>query len=89
MLLAARRRGNINMIELFPNISDKLREDADAIWNIALTKKSPEEMAETLNNFVNYTCSHSDELYVREFLNFYFTVKMEEILKNEDDSSER
>ena len=72
------------MIELFPDVSNKLREDAAAIWDIALTKNTPKEMAETLNNFVNYTCSHSDEPHTRDF-----TVKMEEILKNEDDSSER
>lgn len=77
------------MIELFPDISNKLREDAAAIWDLALTKNTPKEMAETLNNFVNYTCSHSDEPHARDFLNFYFTVKMEEILKDEDDSSER
>lgn len=76
------------MTELFPNISNEARKQAELAWNIAQHCKTPIDSAEMLNTFTNYYSSVSKEEGIREFLQFYFHLKMEE-LKNENDSSER
>ena len=74
------------MIELFPNISDDARQQAELAWTLACKCDSPAAAANMLDSFTNFYCSLSDEPEIREFLNFYFTFKLEEA-KNADTSS--
>ena len=76
------------MTELFPNISQETRKQAELAWSIAKTCKNPMDAAEMLNSFTNYYSLVSKEEGIKEFLQFYFNLKMEE-LKNENNSSER
>jgi len=45
------------MIELFPNISEKLRQEAKSVWDLA-SILSPERAAKLL---ADYTSAHSEE----------------------------
>ena len=76
------------MTELFPNISNESRKEAELAWSIARLTKTPIDMAKMLDAFTNYYSSISKEEGIQEFLQFYFNLKMEE-LKNENNSSER
>lgn len=76
------------MTELFPNISKEARNQAELAWDLAQHCKTPIASAEMLDAFTNYYSLVSKEEGIREFLQFYFHLKMEE-LKNENDSSER
>ena len=75
------------MTELFPNISEKTRKQAELAWIIARGCENPIDAAKMLDAFTNYYCSISTEESVREFLNFYFNMKMEELKDNENDSN--
>lgn len=77
------------MTELFPNIPEKTRKQAELAWALACTCKTPVDAANMLDSFTNYWCAISDEEDTREFLNFFFNLKLEELKGNEDDSSER
>ena len=47
------------MTELYPNVSDKLREAAETAWKISLMRKNPIDAAEFLNSM---TCFYANEL---------------------------
>lgn len=70
------------MTELYPNISNELRQATEAAWNIALHKRNPVEAAQFLNNITEYYrtigCSEEEMSFIR----FYFNMKME-TYKNE------
>ena len=72
------------MTELFPNISAEARKQAELAWVLACTCKNPVDAAKMLDAYTNYECSRSKEEGLREFLNFYFNLKMEELKKDED-----
>ena len=76
------------MTELFPNISQEARKQADLAWTIAWNQNTPTQAAKMLDAFTNYYSSVSKEEGIQEFLQFYFNLKMEE-LKNEDNSNKR
>lgn len=59
------------MIELFANISDKLRQEASDVWQLA-SILSPERATRLLSE---YTKTHSEE--EQNFLQFYFNLQME------------
>lgn len=59
------------MIELFANISDKLRQEASDVWQLA-SILSPERATRLLSE---YTKAHSEE--EQDFLQFYFNLQME------------
>lgn len=59
------------MIELFTNINDRLRQEAEDVWNLA-SILSPERATRLLSE---YTKAHSEE--EQDFLQFYFNLQME------------
>ena len=75
------------MIEIFPDISDEAREQAELAWIIASRCKTPVAAAKMLDAFTNYYCTLSNEENIREFLNFFFNMKLEELKANEDDTN--
>lgn len=70
------------MVELFPNISDETRKYAKFAYELALQCTTPIEAAELLDKLTNDYCSISNEENVKEFLQFYFNLKMEEPINN-------
>lgn len=63
------------MIELFPTISNKIREEAENIWNIS-KHMNPVEAAKFLDIYTNiFNISHTEE--ETDFLRFYFNLQME------------
>lgn len=72
------------MTEVFANISEDARKQAELAWTVAYTCKTPTDTANMLNAFTNYYCSISDEEGIRDFLNFFFNMKMEELKVNEN-----
>ena len=62
------------MIELFPNISDELREQAEVYWNLIRTQ-SPEVAVQLMQAYVSF--NHTEE--EQDFLNFFFNVQMEKL----------
>lgn len=76
------------MTEIFENISQEVRDLADATWRIAAAQDNPLKAAEFLNNTTEYLRN----LYSEEemaFLQFYFDLQMEMIKNETDDNSER
>ena len=59
------------MTELFTNINNRLRQEAEDVWNLA-SILSPERAARLLSE---YTKAHSEE--EQDFLQFYFNLQME------------
>ena len=59
------------MTELFTNINDRLRQEAEDVWNLA-SILSPERAARLLSEYTN---AHSEE--EQDFLQFYFNLQME------------
>ena len=62
------------MIELFPNISEDLRQQAAVYWNLIQTQ-APEVAVNLMKAYINF--NHTDE--EQEFLNFFFNVQMEKL----------
>lgn len=64
------------MTELYPNVSEDVRNIADVAWKLTISQPSPFEAATFLNNVTNYYSGQLTEEEV-EFLQFYFTLRME------------
>lgn len=60
------------MIELFPNISTQLREDAEAAWRLA-SSLPPVQATKFLQAYTAY--NHTEE--EQDYLRFYFNIEME------------
>ena len=68
------------MIELYSDIRKEVRDTADMIWKLCLTKNSPLASAKYLNTMLNYY----KNVYTKEevdFLQFYFELQMEMMKK--------
>lgn len=65
------------MTELFSNISDELRQEAQLVWDFVQTQ-SPEVAINLINTYISF--KHTEE--EQEFLEFFFSVQLEK-LKNE------
>lgn len=66
------------MIELFPDIPERVRKQTAFIVDIALSKNDPLSAVKILNEYTN-SCYTEEE---RNFVQFYFKMKMEQ-MKNE------
>ena len=66
------------MTELFPDISEKVRSNAEIAWRLARTFHNPVTVTKFLSDYT--AAAPNDE--EREFLQFYFNLQME-LLKNE------
>lgn len=67
------------MIELFSDISPRLKENAEFIFDMALRQKNLYETAKILQNFTQLIEDDNE----REFVEFYFNMRMEQI-KNDN-----
>ncbi len=64
------------MTELFKNITLEFRKQAETVFNIAMSQKNLINAAKVLDNFIK-TITEEEKI---EFLNFYFNLRMEEII---------
>lgn len=61
------------MIELFPNISDEVKESAELIFRHAMSTSNPIEAVKILNTYTNILSEEE-----AEFARFYFNIRLEE-----------
>ena len=64
------------MTEIYENISDSVKRQADIIWRMALAQPNPLLAAQFLEDITNYYSTRWTEEEV-DFLQFYFRTKME------------
>ena len=72
------------MVEIFANIPERVKQGAELIFNAALKTHDAIKMTTMLNDYVN-NCIDEEE---REFINFYFNLRMEQML-NESNNVKR
>lgn len=72
------------MIEIFDNIPDDVKRRAKMVFDLALHLHTPTAMASFLDGYAN-SCQNEEE---HEFVNFYFNMRMAELL-NEDTDDKR
>ena len=72
------------MIEIFDNIPTKVKENAEMVFDLALHFHSPTAIAKFLDEYAN-SCQNEEE---HEFVNFYFNMRMAQLL-NEDFDDKR
>ena len=70
--------------EIFINIPEKVKKQAEFIFDMAMRQKNLLSATRMLNNYTN-TCFDEEE---KDFVNFYFNVRMEQIL-NGNNSNKR
>ena len=68
------------MVEIFDNISQEVKDAAEAAWNFIISLHTPAEAAELLNVIVEYYKLKWTKEEV-DFLQFYFRTQMEMINK--------
>lgn len=68
------------MEELFENIRPEVKDAAQAMWQLALTKKDPIQAAKFINDTTNYLATQYTPEEV-EFLRFYVRVQLEMMMK--------
>ena len=61
------------MIELFPNVSEQVRADAEKAWRLAQTFHNPMNTVQFLSNYTKYAPTEEQQ----DFLRFYFNLQME------------
>ena len=64
------------MIELFPDIPEQIRKNAEFMFEMALRQKNILSTIKVLNEYTE-TCSSEEE---KEFVEFYFNMRMEQLL---------
>ena len=64
------------MIELFPDIPEQVRKNAEFMFEMALKQKNILSTIKVLNEYTE-TCSSEEE---KEFVEFYFNMRMEQLL---------
>lgn len=64
------------MIELFPDIPEQVRKNAEFMFEMALRQKNILSTIKVLNEYTE-TCSSEEE---KEFVEFYFNMRMEQLL---------
>jgi hypothetical protein len=64
------------MYELFPNIPEAARKNAEFMFDMALRQKNLLSTIKVLNEYTN-TCASDEE---KEFVEFYFNMRMEQML---------
>lgn len=68
--------------EIFMDISDILKLRTEFIFNMAIRQKNPQSVVKILNDFTN-TCINEKE---RQFVEFYFNLRMEQLLNGNNDN---
>lgn len=64
------------MYELFPDIPETVRKNAEFMFDMALRQKNLLSTIKVLNEYTN-TCASDEE---KEFVEFYFNMRMEQML---------
>ena len=64
------------MIELFPDIPEQVRKNAEFMFEMALRQKNILSTIKVLNEYTE-ACSSEEE---KEFVEFYFNMRMEQLL---------
>ena len=64
------------MIEIYQDISDELKQQAEIIFNLAQQQTNPTIAAEILNSYLNTRFNPREQ----EFVEFYFNLRMEQLL---------
>lgn len=72
------------MVEIFEDIPQRVKDQAELIFELALLQPNLISAVKTLNDYTN-TCIDDRE---REFVEFYFNMKMESLL-NENSNDQR
>lgn len=72
------------MIELFTNISEQKRKQAELLFNLAIQQKNIIKISELLHEFTQNILDDEE----RDFFNFYFNMRMEQ-LKNGNSNDQR
>lgn len=72
------------MVEIFEDIPQRVKDQAELIFELALLQPNFISAVKTLNDYTN-TCIDDRE---REFVEFYFNMKMESLL-NENSNDQR
>lgn len=67
------------MIEIFENIPQRVKDNAEFIFNVAMAQKDLVHAVDTLKEYWD-TCYNEDE---KEFVKFYFQMRLEQMLKHE------
>ena len=70
------------MIEIFTDIPNEIKDGAELIFDSALSAHNPAKMVKILNDYVNL---FPEEEY-REFINFYFNMRMRQILDDNNNN---
>ena len=64
------------MYELFPDIPEAARKNAEFMFDMALRQKNLLSTIKVLNEYTD-TCASNEE---KEFVEFYFNMRMEQML---------
>lgn len=64
------------MEEIFPNIPDYMRKNAELVADLAFRQKDAASVIKVLNNYTK-ACPTQEE---QEFVEFYFNMRMEQML---------
>ena len=67
------------MTEIFENIPQRVKANAEFIFNVAMAQKDLVHAVDTLKEYWD-TCYNEDE---KEFVKFYFQMRLEQMLKHE------
>ena len=70
------------MNEIFENIPQRMREQAEFVVNLALQQKDIVSAVTALKAYAD-TCQSDEE---REFVDFYFNLRMEQMLNENRDN---
>lgn len=62
------------MIEIFSNVSQKAKDNAQFIFDMAMRQKNITDMIDVMNTYTS-TCEDENE---RNFIEFYFNMRMEQ-----------
>lgn len=68
------------MIEIFENVPERAKKQAEFIFDMAIRHSSLPTIVKILNDYTN-TCIDEEE---RDFVNFYFNMRMEQMLNGND-----
>lgn len=64
------------MIELFPDVPERIKQQAKFIADLAFQKTNPAQIVTILNEYTS-SCYSKEE---RDFCEFYFNLRMEQVL---------
>lgn len=64
------------MVEIFTNIPEEIKQQTELIANFIFSHLNPEDALIFINNYIS-SCENEEE---KEFIRFYFNMRIEQIL---------